>query len=158
MDVCRKALIFHLSFFPCFFFSSFPLWTKKMDLSHLYSCLLLQWETEEKMEWFREIRRGDLFFSFDHWPHYRSFCQREDGNGALWGKEWPIHPFQNIPLCERYCCIFHSFVEMFAIMAASQLCLMTLRGEVRHVLLSFSWHLLFLSSLVGFPNCGNPVI
>lgn len=82
-------------------------------------------------------------------PHYHSLCWRRDRNGALWAKEWPIHPFHNIPLHKRYCYIFLSFVEMFA---ASLLYLLTFRREVRHVLLSFTWHLLFLSTRVDLWN------
>lgn len=127
-------------------------------------------QKEWKMGCNREIGKGEFFFFFISFfppifplthPHYRSLCRRRDRNGALWAKEWSIYPFHNITLHTRYCCIFLSFVEMFAIMAASLLCLLTFRGGVRHVLLSFSWHLLFLSSLVGLRNKvptvkGNP--
>ncbi len=121
--------------FPVFFFSFSPFlygpwrWTCPI---FIHAFFYSEKQKERKMGWYREIGRGDLFFFLCPLtlPHYRSLCQRRDRNGALWGKEWAIHPFHNIPLHERYCCIFHSFVEMFAIMAASQLCLMTLRGEV----------------------------
>lgn len=103
-------------------------------------------QKERKMGWDREIGRSDLLFFFIlcplTLPHYSSLCWRRDRNGALWAKEWPIHPFHNVPLHKRYCYIFLSFVEMFAIIAASVLCLLTCCASLFH-----------LTPLVSFYTC-----
>lgn len=140
-----------LSFVVFFFFFLYGPWRwTHIIFIHAFFYSVKQKERKMDLYW-AYIHLFIYFFPLTH-PHYRSLCWRRDRNGALWAKEWPIHPFRNIPLHKRYCCIFHSFVEMFPVMAASLLCLMTLRGEVRHVLLFSSWHCLFLSSLVGFQN------
>jgi len=56
------------------------------------------------------------------------------------------------PSTQNIAVFFLLFVEIFSTMAVSLLCLLTFRRGVRHVILSFSWHLLFLSSLVGLQN------
>lgn len=146
-------------FFPFLFFSPFLYgpwrWTCPI---FIHAAFYSEKQKERKMRWYREIGRGFFFLCLLTLPHYRSLCWRMDRNGALWAKEWPIHPIYNIPLLKGYCCIFHLFVEMFAIMAASQLCLMTLREEIRHMLFSFAWYLLFLSSIVGLQKRAHTVL
>lgn len=150
---CLEKLSFStfLSFVVFFFFFLYGPW-RWTRIIFIYAFFYSLKQKERKMElYWAYIHLFISFLSLTH-PHYLSLCWRRDRNGALWAKEWPIYPFHNILLHKRYCCIFHSFLEMFAVMAASLLCLMTLRGEVRHVLLFSSWHCLFLSSLVGFQN------
>lgn len=65
MDVCGKAFIFHLSFFPFFFSFSFPLWTCPI---FIHAFFYSEKQKERKMGWYRGIGRGYLFFSFVHWP------------------------------------------------------------------------------------------
>lgn len=89
MDIFWRAFIFHLAF---------PLLSKTLDQSYLYSCPLLQWKTKErKMGLYREMERGETFLflcPMTH-PHYWALCRRNDRNGVLWPKEWPIHPSHN---------------------------------------------------------------
>lgn len=136
-------------------FSTFPSepgrWTCRI---FIHAAFYSAKQKERKMGWYREIVEEVIYYYFFilcplTLPHYHSLCWRRDRNGALWAKEWPIHPFHNIRLHKRYCYIFLSFVEMFA---ASLLYLLTFRREVRHVLLSFTWHLLFLSTRVDLWN------